>query len=284
LSNNVELNVTLKYIEVGDVFGYLTIIKEIEPKYTTSGVSKKMLLCGCKCGNTVKRSSSSLRKMDRFKSCGCHLEERKQKTEELRIKKKLEYEKKLKEWEIARIEKERKKIERKQKHGDKRYNIGDKKDRFTITGIEGKHPNMMISVICECGTEKVLKYRSFFRHKSCGCLRVERSTTHGYSSKTNTERRRWHDRWKGMIKRCYNPKVDSYSNYGGRGITVCDRWREPNGVGSQNYYEDIHNVLGPQPSSEHSLDRMDNDGMYEITNMRWATNSEQVKNQRRYIK
>jgi hypothetical protein len=87
-----------------------------------------------------------------------------------------------------------------------------------------------------------------------------------------------------MIKRCYNPKVDSYSNYGGRGITVCDRWREPNGVGSQNYYEDIHNVLGPQPSSEHSLDRMDNDGMYEITNMRWATNSEQVKNQRRNIK
>jgi hypothetical protein len=212
------------------------------------------------------------------------LEERKQKTEELRIRKKLEHEKKLKEREIVRIEKERKKNEYKQKHGYKKYNIGDKKNRFTITGIEGKHPNKVISVICECGTEKALKYQSFFQSKSCGCLQVERSTTHGHSSKKNPERRRWHDRWKGMMKRCYNPKMHAYSNYGGRGITVCDRWKEPNGVGSQNYYEDIHNILGPQPSSEHSLDRMDNDGMYEITNMRWATNSEQTKNQRRNIK
>ena len=84
-----------------------------------------------------------------------------------------------------------------------------------------------------------------------------------------------------MIKRCYDPKMHAYPNYGGRGIKVCDRWLEPNGVGSQNYYEDIHNILGPQPSPEHSLDRINNDGMYEITNLRWATNSQQAKNQRR---
>ena len=83
-----------------------------------------------------------------------------------------------------------------------------------------------------------------------------------------------------MIKRCYNPKIKSYSNYGGRGITVCDRWREPDGVGCENYYNDIHNILGPQPSPEHSIDRINNDGPYEITNLRWATNSEQNKNKR----
>jgi hypothetical protein len=87
-----------------------------------------------------------------------------------------------------------------------------------------------------------------------------------------------------MISRCHNSKTKNYHNYGGRGITVCDRWREPNGVGCKNYIEDIHTILGPQPSPEHSLDRMDNDGIYIIENMRWATNSEQVRNQRRNIK
>jgi len=286
LSNNVELNVTLKYIEVGDIFDMLTVVGFSDNKRTSGGESKKMLLCKCECGNEVIRSSSYFRSKKNnkltYKSCGCHMEDKKKQNEELRIKKKLEYEQKLKEWEIARIEKEREKIEYKQKYGDKRYNIGDKKERFTITGIEGKHPNKMMSVICECGTEKVLRYMAFKSAKSCGCLRVERSTTHGHSSKSNPIRRKFHDRWKSMVKRCYNIKNHAYPNYGGRGIGVCDRWMEPNGVGSENYYNDIHNILGPQPSPEHSLDRIDNDGMYEITNLRWATNSEQSKNQRRW--
>jgi hypothetical protein len=286
--NNVPLQV-LKRVEVGSVYDYLTVIKELQPKYTTGGESKKMLLCECKCGNTMERSSASLRKTDKFKSCGCHIEERKQKNEEIRINKKLEYEQKLKEWEIKRIEKEKKKKEYIDKYGlygagNPKFIVGYKKDRFTITGIEGAHPNKMISVICECGTEKVLKYQTFIQSKSCGCLQVERSTKHGLAPKNDDYRRRWYDRWRGMISRCYNPKMHAYPNYGGRGIRVCDRWREPNGVGCKNYIEDIHNILGPQPSPEHSLDRMDNDGIYTIENMRWATNSQQVRNQRRNLK
>jgi hypothetical protein len=280
VKNNVPLQ-ALKRVEVGSVYDYLTVIKELQPKYTTGGESKKMLQCQCKCGNIIERASQSLRKPGKFKSCGCHIEERKQKNEEIRINRKLEYEKKLKEWEIVRIEKQNRP---KKEHKSAKYIPGYKMDRLTIISVEGKHPNKFAEVLCECGTRKRINVMGLGHTKSCGCLQVERSTKHGLAPKNDDYRRKWYDRWRGMISRCYNPKMHAYSNYGGRGITVCDRWREPNGVGCKNYIEDIHTILGPQPSSEHSLDRMDNDGMYIIENMRWATNSEQVRNQRRNIK
>jgi hypothetical protein len=78
--------------------------------------------------------------------------------------------------------------------------------------------------------------------------------------------------WTGMKERCYNPSADSYKNYGGRGITVCDRWRDD----FPAFYAD----MGPRPSENHSLDRRDTDGNYEPENCRWATRSEQQKNKR----
>lgn len=282
LSNNVELNVTLKYIEVGDVFDMLTIVGLSDNKRTSGGESKKMLLCKCECGNEVIRSSSYFRNKKNgkltYKSCGCHVEDKKKKNEELRIKKKLEYEQKLKEWEITRIKKERKKIEYKQKHGDKKYNIGDKKDRFTITGIEGKHPNKMMSVICECGTDKVLRYMAFKSAKSCGCLQKERSYRNGLFTNNDKEKELMYARYKNMKRRCYNEKSDNYYLYGGRGIIVCDRWLESNGQGFVNFCMD----MGERPGSEYSIDRINPDGNYEPSNCRWATPSVQAKNQRRW--
>ena len=288
LENNVDMTF-VKRIEIGDKFDMLTIIGYSENKRTSGGESKKMLLCKCECGTEVIRSSSALRnKKDgklTFKSCGCHIEDKKKRNEEIRLQKKLVYEKKLEEYRIQREIRDKKRLENIEKYGsNKRYNIGDKKDRFTIIDIQGTHPDKSFTVICECGTQKILKYQTFKQSKSCGCLQVERSTIHGHSSKKDPHRRKWYDRWKGMLSRCYNPKMHAYHNYGGRGIRVCDRWREPNGVGFENYYDDIHNILGPQPSSNHSLDRIDNDGMYEITNLRWATLSVQAKNQRRFVK
>ena len=78
--------------------------------------------------------------------------------------------------------------------------------------------------------------------------------------------------WKNIRHRIDNPRNAWYHRYGGRGITLCDRWRGPMGF--------IHFVadLGPRPSREHSLDRRDNDEGYTPENCRWATRAEQNAN------
>lgn len=80
--------------------------------------------------------------------------------------------------------------------------------------------------------------------------------------------------WDAMKQRCTNPKANGYDGYGGRGITVCDRWR----YSFENFYAD----MGDRPSRDHSLDRIDNEGNYEPGNCRWATHSEQMKNRTRF--
>lgn len=106
--------------------------------------------------------------------------------------------------------------------------------------------------------------------KSCKCLVSEgakkRNTTHGMS-KTPT----WHS-WQGMMTRCYNANVIEYPDYGGRGIIVCDRWRES----FENFLAD----MGIRPDDK-TLDRFpDKNGDYTPENCRWATQKEQGRNQR----
>lgn len=77
--------------------------------------------------------------------------------------------------------------------------------------------------------------------------------------------------WKAMKARCYYVKKKNYHKYGGRGIKVCDRWLHS----FRNFFTD----MGPKPTKEHTLDRIDSDGDYTPSNCRWATKAGQSQNQ-----
>jgi hypothetical protein len=81
-----------------------------------------------------------------------------------------------------------------------------------------------------------------------------------------------------MKRRCLNERHHSYPSYGGRGIKICDRWLY--GEHNRNGFECFVGDIGARPSSQHSIDRRDNDGHYEPNNCRWATKQEQVRNRR----
>lgn len=132
---------------------------------------------------------------------------------------------------------------------------------------------------CDCGKEKVINLNHMRSGKivSCGCYRdeqtVARETTHGHSNKSNAGGSRTYKIWRGIWKRCKNSQCKAFANYGGRGITICERWKEFN-----NFLQDLGEIPSPL-----SVDRIDPDGNYEPGNVRLATRKEQACNRRRYI-
>lgn len=79
--------------------------------------------------------------------------------------------------------------------------------------------------------------------------------------------------WAAMVQRCTNPKNSAYANYGGRGIAVCERWRS-----SAAFFAD----MGPRPSPQHTLERVNNSGGYGPDNCQWVSRSDNNRNKRRY--
>jgi hypothetical protein len=128
---------------------------------------------------------------------------------------------------------------------------------------------------CDCGTERIVRGAALHAGTttSCGCWRrevvIKRNTKHGHARRGQTTRA--YTAWKSMMQRCYDPNATAYANYGGRGIGVCARWHH-----FPNYYADV----GDAPPGK-SLDRVNNDGDYELSNVRWASRSEQMLNRRR---
>lgn len=149
---------------------------------------------------------------------------------------------------------------------------GDAFGRWTACSPPRKeNGRTVVDVVCSCGTERIVRVEGLLngRSRSCGCLHKERvreaQTEHGHTTgATSPEFRSWDH----MIQRCTNPNNDNYESYGGRGVTVCDRW-----LSFAAFLED----MGPRPSGC-SLDRIDGALVYSKSTCRWATRREQANN------
>lgn len=144
----------------------------------------------------------------------------------------------------------------------------------------GRNKDRGVLWLCEC-----LKCHRNFNVKSyeltsggsTQCQECSRHTTiHGHSNSNNGKPTREYYSWRSMINRCYNPNTPNFECWGGRGIKVCQRWRDS----FENFLAD----MGTRPDKT-SIDRYpNNDGDYEPGNCRWATQSQQTKNQRKHKK
>lgn len=150
--------------------------------------------------------------------------------------------------------------------------IGKRYGRLVVLGIGSiKHNKRTYICQCDCGTlTSVSRYKLTSGHtQSCGCLRAD--ILPAFNFKHGMAKTPIHNSYTSMLDRCYNETHASYANYGGRGIAVCDRWKES--------FENFYNDMGERPEGS-QLDRIDNDGNYCPENCKWSTIAENTRNKR----
>ena len=149
--------------------------------------------------------------------------------------------------------------------------------RLLVQGCVGsnKHGVRLWRCACDCGQQTVVQRGNLTggNTRSCGCLKREMDSARlaEQNQKHGMTRTPTYKSWRGMLSRCNNPNDIGFTNYGARGITVCERWRK-----FEHFLEDV----GERPSPKHSIDRIDGTRGYEPCNTRWSLPAVQANNKR----
>lgn len=229
----------------GKRFGKLTVIERTDDNVTPSGDHKVMWICKCDCGNKRIISGVKLRKMQ-SPSCGC---DRRQNFDErghiIKGKPIIDY-------------------------------TGKRFGRLTVINLDRiENKISWWKVKCDCGAEKSVRGNTLPLLKSCGCQKREQDLINIGVTEFNHHKLTNHpvySIWAGMKTRCENPNAEHYEDYGGRGITICEEWKD------LRKFVKWAEKTGFKPGRNLSIERKDVNGDYCPENCIWIDRSLQNRN------